>query len=331
MKKLFENKILQAVFALAVSISLWAYVITNSNPTYTSNVNITNVDYIGLDDVSKNGLYLIGDLPVSVDVRVSGTRNLVTRTSSEYSASFDFSGISQPGDYIIRTKVNVPAGVTIKRVGPEEINVRIDSGKTQDFKTYLVLEGRHTEDYEVSLITDKIAVSGPSTLLSLISKLEVRVNTDNINGGGEMTYSAVAVDDSGRPIKDDRLTFDGNVKLNVGFLKQVKIETDFSDIPQYISDEYNVSISVNSENIRLKGDKAVLDRLQKVTADLSDVQFDPSEKKQKVKLSLSLPSGVSVYESDDNVIDAEITYETKNKEASDNEEEAGQENNENQD
>ena len=82
MRKLFENKILQAVFALAISISLWAYVITNSNPTYTSNVNITNVDYIGLDDVSKNGLYLIGDLPVSIDARVSGTRNLVTKKSS---------------------------------------------------------------------------------------------------------------------------------------------------------------------------------------------------------------------------------------------------------
>ena len=338
MRILFENKIIQAFFALAVSISLWAYVISNSNPTYTTNVNITNIEYKGLDEVSKNGLYLIGDLPVSVNARVSGTRNLVTKTSSEYSASFDFSEINQPGDYIIRTKINVPAGVTVKRLSPEEINIRIDSGKTESFKTALILEGKHAEDFNVSLLTDSISVSGPASILALIARLEVRVNTDNLSGSEEMTYTAVAVDDYGRPIKDERLSFDEKVKVNIGFLKQVEIEVNSSFVPEYISDEYNVDISLSTETVRLKGDKTILDKTQKVNADLSSIQFNTSEKTQKVKLPLQLPNGVSVYDDSDSYVEAEIKYEVKKKQTEDEhsseenqtEESKTEENNENQ-
>ncbi|MBE7060255.1 MAG: hypothetical protein E7389_05485 [Ruminococcaceae bacterium] len=309
MRRFYESKLVQAIFAFAVAVSLWAYVISNSNPTYTTNVNITQIDYIGLENISAGGLYLIGDLPASIDVRVSGTRNLVTGNLTDYSASFDFSGINQPGDYIIRTKVSTPAGVTVRRIRPEEITVRIDSGVTRDFKPELNIKGKKADEYDISILTDSISASGPESLISAISRFEVRVDADEISTAGERTYTAVAVDEGGKPIYDERLTFDEKVKLNISYTKIVSVDVDTNSLPEQITENYEVAVKSKTESVKIKGDKSLLDGIESVKADFYNADFKPEEENQKLELNISLPSGVSLAEGEK--IYAELNYEKK--------------------
>ena len=309
MKRFYDSKLVQVIIAFVIAVSLWAYVISNSNPTYTVNVNVTDIEYVGLENISGSGLYLIGDLPANIDVRISGTRNLVTGNSGDYSASFDFSGINQPGEYVIRTRVNTPAGVTIKRIRPEEIMVRIDSGATHEFEPVLNLKGKKADDYDISILTDRILASGPQSLLSSINRFEVRIDTDEITAGGERTYTAVAVDESGKPIYDDRLTFDGKVKLDISYTKTVEVELDTDSLPHQITDNYEVAVKSYSEAVKLKGDKTVLDGIEKVVADFSSAELLPEEENQKAELNIKLPNGVSLAYGEKPY--AELNYEHK--------------------
>ena len=312
--KLLDSKPFLMVLAIIISICLWSYVVINDNPTYTASLNITNIEYAGLSDLTDNGFYVIGDLPASIEVKATGARNLVTKVSDEYSANIDFSGIKGAGEYSLRVGVSAPSGVTVKRVRPESIKVKVDVGKTKRVDTHLTITGKNADRYEISLIDEDISVSGPSSVIASITKFEVTVNTDDIAKTGRAMYKAKALDADGREVTNEKLTFDNIVIVNISEVKAVDVRVDETLVPESVKALYDVEISVNTSEVRLVGEKEDLEKAEAVQVDIENVYFDPSLGVQKITAKLDLPKNTSLAAGEPETVTVTVKYTAKEEE-----------------
>ncbi|MBQ3053926.1 MAG: hypothetical protein IJC89_03370 [Clostridia bacterium] len=311
LSKIFENKIVQMIFAVAVSIAVWSYVVITDNPQYTENLTVTNIEYAGMKGITDNDLYMLDDLPRGIEVRVTGSRNLVTKITNGYSAKIDFSGIYGAGEYDVPVTVTVPSGVTLKKIKPETIHVSIDTGKTRHIPTSVNITGEEKNGFEITPVDKEIAVSGPSSIVSKIAKISVEIDTKNITDEKQQKFYGVAVDSSGEVILDERITFDNSLKVDVKRIKEVPIAFTDSDLPEAITGMYETDIHLNKKFLKVYGEKDALEKLEKLKIDVRNMIFDPVLKEQEITGKVILPEGITLGENGENKVIITITYTLK--------------------
>ncbi len=307
-KRFLKSKVCYILLALMISVGLWCYVVINENPTYTGTLTTTNVIKHGLSDLTDKGFYTIGDLPASVEIGVTGPRNMVTKVSDDYSAEIDFSGIKGAGEYSLNVSVNAPSGVTVRKIKPDSIVVKIDVGRTKKVETRLNVIGNAPENFELSLVDKDISVSGPSSVISKITDFEVTVNTDEINDTGIKIYHATPLDSEGKEVTDENLTFDNLVNVNIAKVKALDIVVDESLVPAYIKDAYNVEFVLEKEKVRISGDMDRLENIQSIEADISGVVFNPALGTQKISSKYIVPKEMSIANGEEKTVGITIKY-----------------------
>ncbi|MDP4117928.1 MAG: CdaR family protein [Bacillota bacterium] len=308
LRKIVYNKGFQIIFSFAIAIALWCFVVINSNPVYTTNLTINNVEYKGMEELVNKGFYIMGELPSSADIRVSGVRNLVTKATYDYSALLDFSKITTAGEYSVRMQVNVPSGVTIKKIRPENVSIKVDKSKKTDIDTQLTVTGKKAEDYEINLIDKKISVSGPESIVDKIDKFEIYVDTDNIKNEGKVSYSVIPVGIDGKELSNENLTYKNEAMVEIQSIKTVDVKFDSSVIPESVTSLYDVGVSLSKTSIRIKGEKEVLDAVKEILVDTSGIVYDYKQAAQSVAAKLVLPDGVNLTSDESDEITVTFKY-----------------------
>jgi len=309
MKKISESRIVHALVALLVSVGFWCYVVIGSNPTYTSNLTVTNVYNEGLSELTGKGYYFIGELPEKIEIRATGARSLVTKGSDDYSAKIDFTTIQGAGEYNLRVRVETPDGVAVKSVKPEFVKVTIDAGARDTVDVKLNVQGGKIAEFEIPSEVEPITVSGPKSMIDEIAYFKLKINTDTIAKTGQLNYKAIPCDEEDKEVVNEKLTFDNNVTVDIRRIKKVDVVVDESRIPDYIKEHYNVTVTVSEPKVKIAGEDSVLAENDKILADISTVQLAPSLGSQKERVKLIPPEGTALAKDSEKTVEVIIEYE----------------------
>lgn len=158
------------LISILFAIFLWYFV--SSEDRVDMNVQIP-VEIVNL----PRDLVIANQYKSSLDVMVTGPRGLIRRVSSGITRSIDLSKAT-PGTTVIANdldSISVPAGVTVLRISPTHITLRLDRLIQKELPIRAVTHGEVPPEYELVSITmqpEHLEISGPQDILDPATILE---------------------------------------------------------------------------------------------------------------------------------------------------------------
>jgi YbbR domain-containing protein len=126
MKKMSKDNLLRAGVSLILSLLLWVYAVSDSNPMSTQSYSSIAIQYIGQDGLSANHLMLQSQI-TSVNITLYGRSQQLSKVkSSALYATADLSGITEEGTYTLQLQLNgIPGNITLSGISSEYITVDV--------------------------------------------------------------------------------------------------------------------------------------------------------------------------------------------------------------
>lgn len=320
-KKLTNNFGLKILAALSAVI-LWVVVINIDDPVkvlqYTTSVTYENTNYI----TSQDKYYEVLDGDNTVTFKVSAKRTLQEKMSnSDFTAVADMEKIEydeKTGQYrvpvVITTSKYSSDKVTISSNHYKEVRLE-DLGQTR--KQILpntkgtVADGCALGTVEINA-SNLLKISGPS---SIVSRIDTAVATINVDGmSTDVTDSVVPVlyDAEGNVIDTTKLTLSINtVSITAQILNTKDVTLEFLTKGTPAEDYVMTGIVYKPEKVRIKGEAAVLNPINKITIpkEVLDLTGASSDIDTVVDISAYLPEGISLVLNSDAKVNVTVKIE----------------------
>ena len=314
-KKITNNlglKILAALFAVA----LWIVVVNIDDPLKTKPFTISvvpvNEDYI--TDQGKYYEWLDGNNTVTF--KVSAIRSIMAKlTNADFSAIADMEKIEcdEDGNY------RVPVTITTSKYGSSDVTISSkqlylevaleDLGSCQKAITATtrgnVADGCAVGDVQI-VGSNVLKISGPSSIVSQIDSVVAVINVDGMSSDVTDSVVPVLYDADGNVINSLN-----TVTISAQILNTKDVAVGFSTNGE-VADGYMVTgIECSLENVRIKGESAVLNTVNKITIppEVLDITDLTEDLETVVDITAYLPSGTSLVLKTDAKIEVTVTVE----------------------
>jgi len=165
----FDNLIIK-MFSLLFAVVLWMYASTRGQ----SEINF--VVPLELRDM-PTGMMLVGGAPHPVDVRLMGDEMTISALSSNDVGAFISLAGASPGETLYSlTSANIkaPPSVTITRVSPAEVRLRLDRVLQKQVPVKVKLKGRPARGYrlkEVNSVPESVFATGPKAEMDRLDEV----------------------------------------------------------------------------------------------------------------------------------------------------------------
>ncbi len=320
MKKILTHNIPLKLISILIGFLVWLIVVNIDNPVISriftlSNIEILNEAYI--DDVLEESgkVALRSDESPTVRVIITGERkNLSGITSNDIHLTADM----QQALSLNTDPVMIPiaascdkTGVTSIRVTPPNLSVKLEDKATSNFPiTVNNGDSRPGKGYEIGTQTvepDSIRITGPSSLVKIIDK--VNVSTSAVNGATEdvtESGSIEVIDKNGESfsriaLANLRFDNDGKATVTTNLWKtrsDISLDMTVAGMPAegYMVDEIDTvpdTISVAGtdealEELRKNGNRI---RIEDATVDVTDAKEDVET---KIDITQYLPENIKL-------------------------------------
>lgn len=295
-RSFWGNGWITKIICLLSAFILWLYVVQVDTFEYEETFHFVDVELTEADVLeSRQGLSIYGGYGNVVDVTVTGPRGVLSKISSEDIHVYaDVSQISEAGMHLVSLHTEVPSGVTFQSISQNTVQVYCDekSSTVVDVRvriTAFTMES-HLEMGKLETNYDTVIVTGPKEALDEIESAVVTLEL------GSVTTSMTA---SGPLVLMDR---DGNEVENP-YLKMSRSEvsvtipvTTVKTVPLCVNTKYgylqesNSQLELNPNEIAVRGDPTLLERLDEIVVTVLDEKKIYSDITQV--LPLELPDGI---------------------------------------
>ncbi|MDD4564921.1 MAG: CdaR family protein [Eubacteriales bacterium] len=287
-----KSKTFYKIISVVIAILLWAYVIEVTDPVKNQTISDLPVQLLNAESLADRGLALSGDAEYMVDVLIQGKRADLSRiTEGDILAEADLFGYSI-GKNSIPVMVTAPRGVSIAEVKPLKINVVIEERVEVAKPIRVAFLGQFEEGVEAGQITTKpevIQVSGAKSEVGAVSHIKAEVPVSRLTAESSTIQTrAVAVNDEGDVVQNVRLSssyIDVTARLNAVKEVPLKVEITGELAPIYELIELNIP-----ESIKIKGDKAALEKIGGLTGAAIDISAISST--SDIPVVIPLPEGI---------------------------------------
>ena len=294
MKQLWEKIVSLAgsnfglkVLALGIAVGLWIAGHRDTERAIEVPVEFRNIpaDLMVLDNRID---YVV--------LRLMGPRTLVsTIDSDDLKLLVDLNGakagaVSYP---LGASSFNIPRGVTVARITPPVVHLRLDPVVHRSLPVSVKLSGKPAAGYQIARTVarpENVSVSGPAEEVRRLTAVEtLPVDFDEKRGVDKRT---VRLSTEGKPLS----IMPEQVEVSVT-IEEEEASRDFNDVSVRVKDFKGVYTVVPAAiSLRLAGAKSVIDKLElsgeEVYLDLKGL----SAGEHTLPLSLELPAGVRVLE-----------------------------------
>lgn len=320
-KKITNNlglKILAALFAVA----LWIVVVNIDDPLKTKPFTISvvpvNEDYI----IDQGKYYEWLDGNNTVTFKVSAIRSIMAKlTNSDFSAIADMEKIEcdEDGNY------RVPVTITTAKYGSSDVTISSkqlylevaleDLGSCQ--KAIAATTRGNVADGcaigDVAIVgSNVLKISGPSSVVSQIDSVVAVINVDGMSSDVTDSVVPVLYDVDGNVINSTKLKLSlSTVTISAQILNTKDVAVEFSTNGK-VADGYLVTgIESSLENVRIKGESAVLNTVNKITIppEVLDITDLTEDLETTVDISAYLTAGTSLVLKTDAKIEIKVTVE----------------------
>ena len=302
------SKILAALLVLAVSVSLWLYVITIVSPESEAEFNDIPVVLQGEAMLSSRdrsgGLMLIMEELPTVDLVLTGNRSDLNKLNrSNITVTADLTKIYEEGDHQVKVDVSYPGdipvgAISVKRKDPGSITVHVER-KITDKPVDVVIEdgGSNVEEgfiiQNTSLDHEQILITGPASVVDRIAMARINVNYTGHTDTYREDFFITLCDAEGQPVDSKWIEVDhGSVLLTVEIhqVKQIPLMVTVEDGGGATEATSEIVILPDTINVHgTRADLVGLDVLNLGTIKLADYDQDT-----ELEFQLDLPDNVEV-------------------------------------
>ena len=286
------------LLALLISLMLWAGLISQDESlTRDKTFQDVNVNVVGSDTMKSNGHIVVSDLTellkgVSITAEVP-QKQYENAEASAYNIRLDLSRINTTGEQEVKILSSPSSSYgKVTRINPETITVNVEEYLPRPtIPVSATLEGKIPDGWYISALTadpNLIAVGGPKSLASTISRARAFINTDDIEWveGTLVTSAEIKLFNRSGEEVDSRLLSITNSSLAIDsvLVEATMLPTltfDTKDMIQINGDPaegYEVTdIRISPENITVAARQEVLDQLEELPVERNVNVNDLSE------------------------------------------------------
>lgn len=313
MKRLTNNMGLKLLSVL-ISVVLWLVVVNIADPdatkTFSVPVNIQNKEVI--EQMGKVP-DVVGDTDIAV-FSISGPRSYVEEMDADdFTVIADLSQVDlteEDETKLVRIEVTPKKYEKYITVHQKTVNMQItlEELAEKNFVISPVTTGTPADGCaigEVEVTPNLLAVSGPESIVSKISKVTATINVDGISGDVTDNVVPVLYDEEGNVISSDLLETNQatvNIKANILRTKSLTIQCDVIGEPaegyEYTGLEYA------PQTITVKGEAQILNIMNVITipGEVIDITGAAGNVENTIDINEYLPEGVSLVDDEVNQI-----------------------------
>ena len=290
-----KQKIIVQVVSLFISIGLWLYVTNTENPIRTVEVSKVPVQLLNANDLSKQGMALVPNQSIYVDLKVEGySQDVYKLNKDNFSIKIDLAEYAlKLGDNSIPiTIVDTPSNVTVKNTSNLVVTVKIEEIIEKDFKVESRIDVAAKANYYVAqpqINPETVTVSGPHSLVSQVKEVVVLGQEDNVSEDIVKNYEVVAIGDSGYTVEGVKLSTERVqviIKVNPGKSVPIKVGTIGNA-------GYNINIAsmeLSQNYVEITGPQYILDSISEIYTEAIDLSR--ITKNSNMKVDLIFPDGI---------------------------------------
>ena len=290
-----KQKIIVQIVSLFISIGLWLYVTNTENPIRTVEVSKVPVQLLNANDLSKQGMALVPNQSIYVDLKVEGySQDVYKLNKDNFSIKIDLAEYAlKLGDNSIPiTIVDTPSNVTVKNTSNLVVTVKIEEIIEKDFKVESRIDVAAKANYYVAqpqINQETVTVSGPKSLVSQVKGVVVLGQEDNVFEDIVKNYEVVAIGDSGYTVEGVKLSTERVqviIKVNPGKSVPIKVGTIGNA-------GYNINIAsmeLSQNYVEITGPQYILDSISEIYTEAIDLSR--ITKNSNMKVDLIFPDGI---------------------------------------
>ncbi len=192
MKKLMENDIFLRVISLFIALLCWIYVVFITNPDIEVKISGVPVTLADHQTIKNEGYVVSTDINMTVDIKVKGTRQRLASLDRESIFAYvDLSDCVGKKTYELPINVKLPyEDIKLVNKSVQKVSVSVDNYITREFPVDYAYKGElKAKNYfikETKLLTSKVSVSGPESIIKTVEKSTVFIDisgaSDDISG-----------------------------------------------------------------------------------------------------------------------------------------------------
>lgn len=326
MDKIFDSSWMLRLTALFLAVALFLYIQTeekretDSSPSNETDV-ITNVPLEVYYD--SDNLFVTG-LPETVDVKISGPKQIVMKTKLEkdFKLFVDLNSLLIGEHSVTIHQENFSEKLDVS-IEPRIISVTIEEKVTEQFRVEPEMNNRLlAENFVLNEMTaepSKVAVTGAKSVIDNISYVKATVSGEkDVNKSFEQE-AAVKVLDRDLNKLDVSINPDKvNVKVEINeYSKEVPIK--INEIGEPVEGLTIDSLSPEKSNITVYGSKSVVDSLKEVVV---DVDVSKIKKSGPYEFKVKLPTGATKLSQEKLTVRANVSGEPVREQGKDSEADA---------
>lgn len=299
-----KNKVLTALFSLAVAFGLWLYVITVVSPGSEATFYNIPVVFQGEGELTNRGLMIASEDIPTVTLKIAGNRSdLNNLNSSNITVIADVSKIWEAGTATLDYTVSYPGNIredsmTIisKNPGKIELNVEERVNKTVNVVVdYIgsVPEGFICDKDNIEMDISTIRVTGPKPVVDQIESARIQVDLSGKTQTISDRFTYTLCDKDGNPVDAQLIETNAdavNVVLTIQRVKKIELVVEVKDGGGATAQ--TSTITVNPSSIMVSGSESLLNKMESQlvigTIDLGMIQEDT-----EIPFTLELPEGIT--------------------------------------
>ncbi|MBO4862388.1 MAG: hypothetical protein J5535_05785 [Firmicutes bacterium] len=207
-----NQKRIDIIVSIILAILLWFYVINIANPPVQTTFRDQPVTINGSEALAEKGLAPVTTEGYTVNVTVSGPRNVVNKLKAEdIVLSADISALPAGGG-TAAVNASLPSGITLVDMQTPGVEVVVDELVTVSKPVEVVLSGSSSgkEATVLSSRLTQVEVSGAESLVAQVAS--VRVSGDlsgaEVDKAMDLMLAATPVDETGKVVTGVKLAHD---------------------------------------------------------------------------------------------------------------------------
>lgn len=226
------------ILAFLIACVLWIVISVLVFDTIDNNIKGIIIETQPTDYMVQNNLQIVSEITDTVDIKIQGKRyDISDLKSSDFTATVDLSTVRSAGTYNLPLLVSskTDRNVTVIDTEPTMVTLTLDEIISKEFSVEGTADISLSEGYYLGDITtspEKITLSGSSSILNKITKVEARSTRHGEIAESEQTGSELLLFSSdGTPVNADGIQFSTDrVMVNIPIYKQKELPLKFSII-----------------------------------------------------------------------------------------------------
>jgi len=306
---LFEKDSIVKVISILTAILIWFVVLDSENPFEEKTIAVPLTS--NMDVLQSKNLQIVGtQLPTSVDVKIKGRREKISKvTANDFIVSIDLSEVSSSG----RKTINIgepeyrgDQDIIILGVNPASVTLNFERVVGKQYPVEVEFTGSLPAGYELvnlKVEPSNVILEEKESSISMVSKVVALVNLDEAIDNKEIVMRGTVLDEKGEVLRQ----FDGKVPIIVSFDLAKKVPVIAATKGKPMDDYYLKEIRYSMPSVRVLGNRSVLDDIKSVSAEAIDIT-DKSET-FITPLTTILPKGATIFAEDAERLTAEVVIE----------------------